>query len=147
IRAGGPAPAPGPAGLAFADAGSVTSPPRYYVVLDWNGNLTVRATATGRVTDSLPEPQRWTGGGMRLLEAVAAAADGRKFAAVYNRFSRPYRTAVYTFTLTRAGKVTDYGLVRNGVLPGMARISVAVSPDGAKVAIAGNMPEALAAGL
>jgi len=66
---------------------------------------------------------------------------------VYNRFSRPYRTAVYTFTLTRAGKVADYGLVRNGVLPGMARISVAVSPDGAKVAIAGNMPEALAAGL
>jgi hypothetical protein len=130
----------------FADIASATSPPRYYVVLDWNGNLTVRATATGRITDSLPEPERWGGGGMRLLEGVAAAANGRRFVAVYNGFSQPYRTAVYTFTLTGTGHIADYELIRNGVLPGMARVAVAVSPDGSKVAIAGNGPETAAAG-
>lgn len=136
----------GAGGRPFANVASATSPPRYYVVLDWNSNLTVRATATGRVTDSVPEPEQWGGGGMRLLEAVAAAANGRRFVAVYNNFSQPYRTAVYTFTLTSTGHIADYELIRNGVLPGMARVAVAVSPDGSKVAIAGNGPEAAAAG-
>lgn len=136
----------GAAGRPFADVASAASPPRYYVVLDWNSNLTVRATATGRVTDSLPEPQQWSGGAMRLLEAVAASANDRRFVAVYNRFSQPYRTAVYTFTLTSTGQITDYALIRNGVLAGMARVAVAVSPDGSKVAIAGNGPETAAAG-
>ena len=136
----------GTAGRSFANVASAASPPRYYVVLDWNSNLTVRATATGRVTDSLPEPQQWGGGGMRLLEAVAASANGRRFVAVYNRFSQPYRAAVYTFTLTSTGQIADYELIRNGVLPGIARIAVAVSPDGSKVAIAGNGPETAPAG-
>lgn len=136
----------GAADRPFANVASATSPPRYYVALDWNSNLTVRATATGQVTDLLPEPQQWSGGSMRLLEAVAASANGRRLVAVYNRFSQPYRTAVYTFTLTSAGHIADYELIRNGVLPGMARIAVAVSPDGSKLAIAGNGPETAAAG-
>jgi hypothetical protein len=65
----------------------------------------VRATATGRVTDSVPEPDQWRGGGMRLLEAVAAAANGRRFGAVYNRFRQPYRTAVYALTLTSTARI------------------------------------------
>jgi hypothetical protein len=136
----------GPAGLPFADVASGASPPPYYVVLDPDGNLTVHATATGRVTDSLPEPDRWGGGGMRLLGGVAAASNGRTFVAVYHRFNAPYRTGIYRFTLTSTGQIADYRLVRNGVLAGIARITLAVSPDGSKVAIAGNRPETAAAG-
>ena len=57
-------------------------------------------------------------------------------------FSRPYCTAVYTFTVTGAGQIAGYALARHGVLPGLARISVAVSPDGSEVATTGSGPEA-----
>ncbi len=133
-------------GAPFANVSTVNAPPPYYVYLDENLVLTVRATGTGRITDTLDAPERWTGGGMRLITGVAAAANGRTFVAVYNLFRAPYRTGVYTFSLRADGSIADFALVKHGVLPGLADISVALSPDGSKVAIAGVSPEAAAAG-
>jgi hypothetical protein len=132
----------------FADVASAHAPPPYYVDLDWNHILTVRATSTGLLTDRLPPPDVWAGASARLETAVAAAANGRTFVVIYNDRgdgTGPYRTAIYTFTLTSAGHIADFNPVKDGVLSGLARISAAVSPDGSKVAIAG-VPEAAAEG-
>jgi len=48
------------------------------------------------------------------------------------------RTGLYRFGLTRAGKVTGFGPVPGGALPGLVNVTLAVSPDGSQVAIAGT---------
>lgn len=131
----------------FADVGTAHAPPPYYIDLDANHGLTVHATATGLVTDQMPAPYPWDNSGSRLVTALAAAANGRTFVVIYNDTGTgigPYRTGIYTFTLTSTGDIVGFRQVK-AVLPGLARISAAVSPDGSKVAIAG-VPEAAAEG-
>jgi hypothetical protein len=128
----------------FADVGSAKAPPPYVVDMEWGNTLVVRATATGTVADSLRPPHRWNDSYSWLSTAVAASPEGRTFVAVYN-MSQPDRTGVYQFTLTRAGRIIGFRLVRGGDIAGLAGISVAVSPDGSKVAIAG-VPQAAADG-
>lgn len=125
----------------FADVATAHAPPPYYVKLDYSATLTVHATSTGQVTDRLLPPYpRFGPSEMRLENALAAAANGRTFVVVYDDDGTgvgPFRTGIYTFTLTSDGRIADFRRVRDGVLPGLARMSAAVSPDGSEVAIAG----------
>ena len=127
----------------FADAAKPGSPPPY--VVDIEGStanvVTVRATASLRVTDRLPAPRGWHKTGKNAWvqgyepSALASAAD-RLFVVSYNNLAHR-RTGLFTFGITRSGKVAGLELVPGGILPGLIDISLAVSPDRSKVAVAG----------
>lgn len=139
---------PGATSAPFADIGTAHTPPPYYVDLDDNHFLLVRATSTGLLTERLPAPDPWDGASTRLETALAAAANGRTFVVIYNNRGTgigPYHTGIYAFSLTGSGHIANFRRVKGGVIPGLARIFAAVSPDGSKVAIAG-VPEAAAEG-
>jgi hypothetical protein len=123
------------AGPPFANVGTATSPPRYYVEVDVNDNILVQSTATGRRTDVVAPPSRG-GGGTPSDAALAVSADGRTYVAAYNDWDT-LRTNLFRFTLTSAGQVADFSRLMTGRLPGLTEPSLAISANGAQLALAG----------
>jgi hypothetical protein len=112
-------------------------PPRYYATVE-QGGIVVRATATGAVTGRVPNVPPGHGAFGRYAISVAAADGGRKFFAAYSGTAASHvdKIWVYSFHLTSAGRVTGLAVVRGGVFSGLlAGNSMAVSPDGSKVAL------------
>jgi hypothetical protein len=132
---GGPRPGPGRAAAAAA-------PPSYYVTfrdVPDNQAVQIHATATGQVTAEEPAPKA-PSGGLVTADALAAAPGDRTFYVEYDAFTRTARQIwIFSFTITNTGTVTPLVPVRGGVLNGQAvldnRSSLAVSPDGAKLAL------------
>lgn len=118
----------------FADVGTATSPPPYYVAIDPNDRIIVQSTANGRRTDVVTPPQ-WINSGSNSDAALAVSADGRTFVAAYNDWDS-LRTSLFRFTVTSAGHVADFSMIRAGRLPGLTEPSLAISPDGALLALA-----------
>jgi hypothetical protein len=119
----------------FADAGTRTSPPPYYVEIDANDKVIVQSTATGRRTDVVTPPA-WVQANSSADAAVAVSADGRTFVAAYNDWDS-VRTSLFRFTLTGSGEVAGFSRIRTGRLPGLTEPSLAISPDGTQIALAG----------
>jgi hypothetical protein len=124
-------------GLAVAVAGhlpgsgqlnsAVSTPPRYYVEADLNGDPpVVRSTAAGSVTATVRVPHVSNAAESYV---VTAAANGLFFAATGAR--------IYRFRLTASGQVSGLEPVRSG-LPGgnWTPAAMAASPDGSRVAVA-----------
>src|SRR5262249_23611896 len=103
--------------------------PRYYVEADVDQRITVRSTATSRVTATLP-----IRGPLPLgLGAVAAAGHGLFFAAGVAPHSQAEQ--LYQFRVTAAGKVTGLTLVPGGQLTALQRVDGrAAAPGGAGAA-------------
>src|SRR5262245_10348343 len=119
----------------FANIGTATSPPRYYVEIDVNGDILVQATATGRRTDVLRPPSTGAGGTWGDA-ALAVSADGRNYVAAYNDWDT-LRTKLFSFTVTSDGQVADLSGLTTDRLPGLSGLSLAISPDRAHLALAG----------
>jgi hypothetical protein len=118
----------------FANVGTASSPPPYYVSIERDTVVTVRSTATGKVTATIPQPD-WMSGGMTDDNAVASSANGRVFVVAYDDWY-DLRTRLLRFSLTSTGQIT--GLAQIPRPPrGLAALSVAVSPDGSQAAVAG----------
>ena len=132
---GAPRPGPGPGGAPAA-------PPPYYVTFrdaPDNQPVQIHATATGQVIAEEPAPKA-PSGGLVTADALAAAPGDRTFYVEYDAFARTVRQIwIFSFTITNAGTVTPLAPVSGGVLNGQAaldnRSSLAVSPDGAKLAL------------
>lgn len=112
-----------------------SGPPRFYVVNELTG-FVVRATATGRVTDRIPDPAAAS----RQPVAVAAGGGGREFIIEYARnrseSTRGSQTLLYSFRLTSAGRVTGLHPVAGGAINGSPEDDLTVSPDSSRVAVA-----------
>lgn len=119
----------------FANVGTATSPPRYYVEIDVNDNILVQSTVTGRRTDVLAPPSE-VGASRGLDAALASAADGRTYVAAYNDWDT-LRTRLFRFSITSDGQVADFSTIMTGRLPGLTEPSLAISPNGAQLALAG----------
>ena len=79
-------------------------PHRYYIVTDILGTTTVRSTATGAVTATVPVPGRLNHGD-NYRPFVASAADGTYYIAAFYRLNRP---RIYQFRLTGTGKISGF---------------------------------------
>jgi hypothetical protein len=117
----------------FANIGTATSPPRYYVEVDVNGDILVQSTATGRRTDIVATRFRSSTG---ADAALAVSADGRTYVAAYNDWDT-LRTNLFRFTVTSSGQVADFSRLMTGRLPGLTEPSLAISPNWAQLALAG----------
>lgn len=117
-----PASAAGP-----GPAGSAAHPPAFYIVRQFEGGTTVRATATSAVTASVRCPQAGAQPG-----ALAAQADNRTF---YLVCQSPTAAKIYRFRLTSAGKIPSYSAVRGGTFTGDRAGALAVSANGSLVAV------------
>ena len=104
--------------------------PRYYVEADLDRRITVRSTATSRVTSTLPIRGPLPIG----LGAVASAGHGLFFAAGVAPHSQIEQ--LYLFRVTVAGKVTGLTPVPGGRLTARQRVDgLAAAPGGASVAV------------
>lgn len=119
----------------FADAGTRTSPPPYYVGIDPNDRVLVQSTATGRRTDVVTPPFGISANN-RDDAAITVSADGRTFVAAYNDWDS-LRTFLFRFTLTSSGRIAGFARIRTARLPGLTEPSLAISPDGTQIALAG----------
>lgn len=119
----------------YADVGTRTSPPPYYVEIDVNDKVIVQSTATGRRTDAVVPPA-WVQGDTNTDAAVAVSADGRTFVVAYNDWDT-LRTSLFRFTLTSSGAVAGFTRIPTGRLPGLTEPALAISPDGTQIALAG----------
>jgi hypothetical protein len=119
----------------FADVGTTTSPPPYYVEIDNNDRILVQSTATGRRTDMVIPPL-WVHPNSNGDAALTTSADGRTFVAAYNDWNS-LRTNLFRFTLTSSGQVAGFTRIRTARLPGLSEPSLAISPDETQVALAG----------
>jgi hypothetical protein len=119
----------------FANKGTATSPPPYYVGIDPNDNIIVQSTATGLRTDIVMAP-----GGIHANSnadaAIAVSADGRTYVAAYNDWDN-LRTILFRFSVTSDGTVADFSMIGTGRLVGLTELSLAVSPGGSQLALAG----------
>jgi len=119
-----------------ADAATGAGPPPFVVTVDGSDDIQVQATATGRVTDRVPPPPAVEGEELNRPAVVAAAADSVRFAVAYGAQGAPIR--IYTFSLTRIGRVTGLAPIRGGFVPDLVGYRLAVSADGSKLAISGS---------
>jgi hypothetical protein len=132
-------------------------PPPYYVLqLGSRQPLQVRATATGKVTATVPQPK-----GLNCGEGNAgyAATDNETIfllctlwkttATKPARQPGPHRPAskittldtfVYRFGISRAGRVTGFSLVKGSELKGELGDDIAVTPDGSEIAVEVTKP-------
>lgn len=126
------------AGLAVAVSGRLhASParpasgalPRFYAEVGQGGPLVVRATATGRVTAHVPDPQPPGG----EFWAVTTAGDLNFFA---EYVTPPGAATIYRFQVTAAGQVTGLAPVPGGRLSGAVALTMAASPRGSQLALA-----------
>ena len=118
----------------FANAGTASAPPPFYVSVDANDQILVHSTSTGEITAMTDQPS-WLGGGGLSDTAVAASPSGPAFAAAMNDWDS-HRTRIYTFSVTSSGQIED--LVASTIrVPGLTMLSAALSPDGSELALAG----------
>jgi hypothetical protein len=118
----------------FADLGTRSSPPPYYVSVDDSDRIVVHSTASGAMTDAIPQP-RWLSGGNFVDTAIAASESGRTFVAAMNDWDS-LRTRLYRFSLTSDGKISGLTALP-AKIHGMTGLSAALSPDGSELALAG----------
>jgi hypothetical protein len=117
----------------FTDVGSRNSPPPYYVSVDPDDQIIVHSTATGEITDRIPEPD-WYGGG-NLADAAIASGNGGQFAVALNDWST-LQTRIDTFRLTSSGQIA--GLTQLAIrVQGLTQLSASLSPGGSQLALAG----------
>jgi hypothetical protein len=131
----------------FRDSGTATAPPPYYVTIQGQNADVLRVHPTsggdsGSVSDVVDPPRGWYATGANssaqaYAPAAVAAAGDRVFVVAYNN-QVTRQTGLFRFGLTKAGKVTDFAMVPGGALPGMTNPTLAVSPDGSRVAVAGT---------
>jgi hypothetical protein len=122
------------AGRPFTDSGTGSSPPPFYVSVDWNDQILVHSTSTGHITAITPTPS-WHDGGDFADTAVSADPSGRMFAVAMNDWDGS-RTRIFTFSLTSSGQIS--GLATSTIrVPGLTSLSAALSPDGNELALAG----------
>jgi hypothetical protein len=116
---------PPPAGAAVAGM------PRYYVTVDHVRPVAeVRASATGKVLNTVPLPRRID----PKLSQVAAAGDGRGFALALSTFPR---TRFYWLRVSAGGRSARLTALATAALPpGEYADGIAVSPGGSKLAVA-----------
>lgn len=119
----------------FSNVGTATSPPPYYVEIDPNDRIIVQSTATGRRTD-IVTPPRWVHGTSNGDAGLTVSTDGRTFVAACNDLDA-LETNLFRFTLTGSGQVAGFSRMRTGRLPGLTETSLAISPDGTQIALAG----------
>jgi hypothetical protein len=128
----------------FVDAATVMAPPPYYVDIEGSNDnvITVHRTADGHVTERRRAPRGWTLTGKNAWtqgfepSALASARD-RLFIATFNNV-RQHLTGLFTFGLTKAGRIAEFRHVPGGDMPALVDIALAVSPDLRRVAIAGT---------
>ncbi len=119
-------------------------PPRYYVVETGPQQpIAVRATATGRVTGTVPQPREMTCGGQEDSFAATANETFFMLCTAWRHGSGAATspdTFVYRFKVTSTGRVTGFSPVRGGELKGMLGDEIAVTPDGTQVAVEATKP-------
>jgi hypothetical protein len=112
-------------------AAAAAAPPRYYVDMDDQGTTVVRATATGAITATLPDPYGAAGGAPPI-----ANADHRTF---FVGYLTHHKEIIYRFRLTGSGKVSGFAPVKGGTLVNAQNNdAMAASPDGSRLAVAVN---------
>ena len=115
-----------------ASGGGVAAPHRYYLVTGILGTTTVRSTATGAVTATVPVSSRLNHGD-NYRPFVASAADGTYYIAAFYRLNQQ---RIYQFRLTGSGKITGFSPVRGGELGKYhATDAMAASQDGSRLAV------------
>jgi hypothetical protein len=106
--------------------------------------LEVRSVANGKLIGQLSLAKFLQSGGEADLWGITAAPDGRTFYLIYAPFSRtgaPVQPLIYSFRVTANDTVTPMRLVARGPAGGPGGgSSVAVSPDGAELALAMHIP-------
>lgn len=122
-------------------------PPPFYVEQGGSNSLTVRATASGRVTgvvSSSPAP------GLRCGDQIAAAGNQTYFVicTIWRSSSAPsgkkpfIESFVYRFHVTSTGRVSGYSRVKGSAMKGLdADGSIAASPDGSQIAVEVSKPD------
>ena len=120
---------------------AATGAPRYYVQTIINqqppGVTVVRATATGKVTDTVRCP--WPKS--QIVDEGVAPADGSTFFLACQRSRRAgpqfvvTGTRIYQFQLTGLGRIQGYSLVPGGNLGPVSTFRMAATPDGTQLAI------------
>jgi hypothetical protein len=130
---------------ATGDSHPQAGPPRYYVLSqDAQEPIQVRATATGKVTGTVPQPRGLICGNS---SAGFAATDNETFFMLCTRWkSTPGATTVdtfvYRFKLTSAGRVGGFSLLGGSELKGLLGDHIAVTPDGSQLAVEVTRPPA-----
>lgn len=128
---------------ATGDGHHAAGPPAYYVI-DQGGRVPVqvRATATGKVTATVPQPK-----GLDCGEGNAgyAATDNETFFMLCTSWKTVSKittvnTFVYRFGISNAGKVTGFSLVKGSELKGTLGDDIAVTPDGSEIAVETTKP-------
>jgi hypothetical protein len=104
-----------------------SGPPSYYADLEGSSAVVIRATATGRVSDTYT----FTGGS---IGALAAGRDDRTF---YFVEESQFTATIKTFQITASGQITGLAPVRGGTIRTHGGVvdSIAVSPDGSRLAV------------
>lgn len=122
-------------------------PPPFYVEHSVGGSLTVRGTASGRVTgvvSSSPAP------GLTCGDQIAAAGNQTYFVicTIWRSSSAPsgkklfIESFVYRFHVTSTGRVSGYSRVKGSAMKGLdADGSIAASPDGSQIAVEVSKPD------
>lgn len=115
-------------------------PPSFYIEQGGSDSLTVRATASGRVTgvvSSSPAP------GLRCGGQIAAADNQTYFVTctIWRSSSAPSRrntfieSFAYRFRVTRSGHVSGYSPVKGSAMKGLFADNISASPDGSQIAV------------
>jgi hypothetical protein len=81
-------------------------------------------------------PASWVHANSNADAAISASADGRTFVVAYNDWDS-LRTNLFRFSLTSSGQVAGFARIRTVGLPGLTELSLAISPSGTQVALAG----------
>jgi hypothetical protein len=117
-----------------------SGPPRYYAAVIGRVSIQIHKTATGALTETIPNPySSYRSPGM-LAAGVAATDGGREFVAAYigvPPHGTTDETRLYSFRINSAGHASRLSPVRGGVITGLQACGpMSVSPDGSKVALA-----------
>jgi hypothetical protein len=102
--------------------------------------IEVRSTATGRVLDTLNVAKRLGGQPDQVGGSLTAAADRHTFfVKVHSSRDRSPTDRIYRFHITAGGHIA--GLTRVSGVPerGFSPTAMAVSPDGRRLAIGGEL--------
>lgn len=115
-----------------AGPAAVAGAPRYYVAASLDGQISVRSTATGRITAVLP--LRGPAGYGRIRVGVVASAGNGLFVAAGIPTGSTFEK-IYRFRVTSAGQVTGLAPVSHGLLAAGEEVdALAVTPGGRTIA-------------
>jgi hypothetical protein len=123
-----------------ADSRQTLTRPKFYFDADVHSvkrhavsELVVRSVATGAITGRLNCP----GAGPAAVEGTAATADQTFFidCTVLSKNQAQLGIRIYRFKVGATGRVSGFGLVPGGNLPGLRGANLAVTADGSLLAI------------